>query len=155
MKPLIVLLATFFVTLIITKFTKSKKINLYFAGRLSISALFVFTGLGHFFFPEGMSKMIPEFIPAKIFLVYFTGILEIFFAILLHFKKYTKIIGWLLIVFLILILPANINAAIHNLNYQTGELNGPGLEYLWFRIPLQLFFIAWIYVFTVRKVSKS
>jgi hypothetical protein len=52
-------------------------------------------------------------------------------------------------------LPANIKAAINNINYQTGALNGNGPSYLWFRIPLQLFFIFWVYHFAFLKNSQS
>ncbi len=40
-----------------------------------------------------------------------------------------------------------------NINYQTGELDGNGLDYLWFRIPLQVFFIVWVF-FTAIKSNK-
>ena len=54
-----------------------------------------------------------------------------------------------MIVLLCLMLPANIHAAMRHLNYETGETNGHGPKYLWFRIPLQLFFIAWIGYFAL------
>ena len=41
--------------------------------------------------------------------------------------------------------------SMENINYQTGELDGSGLEYLWFRIPLQLIFIGWVYITTFKK----
>ncbi len=42
-----------------------------------------------------------------------------------------------------MILPANVRSAQRHLNYQTGNYDGPGPRYLWFRVPLQLFFMAW------------
>ena len=90
--------------------------------------------------------MIPDFLPARKLLLYLTGALEVVFALGLLSRKYAKTTGWLLIAFLLLVLPANINAAMQGLNYQTGALDGPGINYLWFRIPLQLFFIVWIYL---------
>jgi hypothetical protein len=44
-----------------------------------------------------------------------------------------------------LILPANIKEAIDHVDYQNATFEGKGLSYLWFRIPLQLLFIAWTY----------
>ena len=58
--------------------------------------------------------------------------------------------AWLLIPFFVLILPVNINAAMKNIDYQKGTPDGKGLNYLWFRVPLQIFFIAWVYFFAVR-----
>jgi uncharacterized membrane protein len=58
--------------------------------------------------------------------------------------------AWLLILFFFLILPANINAAVNKIDYQKGTTDGNGLNYLWFRVPLQVFFIAWVYFFGVR-----
>ncbi len=112
--------------------------------------MLLFTAIGHFAFLEGMSAMVPSFIPFKKEVVLVTGIMEILFAIALWFPQYRKTTGWLLILFLILILPANINAAINEINYQTGQLNGPGINYLWFRIPLQAFFAIWVYIASIR-----
>lgn len=30
-------------------------------------------------------------------------------------------------------------------DYQKGDYSGNGLGYLWFRVPLQVFFLVWIY----------
>jgi hypothetical protein len=46
-------------------------------------------------------------------------------------------------------LPANIYAAMNHIDYETGENNGKGPAYLWFRIVVQLFFIAWIGYFSL------
>ena len=53
--------------------------------------------------------------------------------------------------FFIAIIPANIKASMENINYQTGELDGSGLEYLWFRIPLQVFFIVWVFFSAIKS----
>jgi uncharacterized membrane protein len=52
-----------------------------------------------------------------------------------------------LIVFFVCILPANINAAVMKVNYEKANYEGNDLRYLWFRVPLQLFFIAWVWFF--------
>ena len=120
-----------------------------------MASMFVFTAIGHFLFPEGMAAMIPGFIPFKQFTVIFTGVLEIIFAIGLLAHRDQKTIGSIIVVFFILILPANIYAAMEGVNYQTGTLDGPGLSYLWFRVPLQLFFIVWIYFSCISSRFKS
>jgi len=57
--------------------------------------------------------------------------------------------------FFVLILPANIHAAIHHVNLETATNDGNGLNYLWFRIPLQVFYIAWVYFFAVKNVRLT
>jgi uncharacterized membrane protein len=57
----------------------------------------------------------------------------------------------LLIIFFICILPANINAAIKKIDYEKGTYDGKGINYLWFRVPLQVFFILWVWYFGIYK----
>ncbi|RLK00110.1 DoxX family protein [Tenacibaculum discolor] len=150
MKPLFVLLFVFLISIGIQKLLL-KNINYSLSGRIALCAMLLFTALGHLLFTEGMSKMIPDFIPLKSTVTILTGVLEIVIAIGLLFPNYQKTTGWILIAFLLLMLPANIKASLENLNYQTGTYDGKGLFYLWFRIPLQVFFIAWVYFFTLKK----
>ena len=42
--------------------------------------MLLFTGSSHFFKTHEMVQMMPEFLPYKIQLVYFTGVLELAFA---------------------------------------------------------------------------
>jgi len=94
--------------------------------------------------------MIPEIIPYKELIVYATGFVELSLAIGILIPKYSSLGAWVLIIFFIVILPANIYAAMHNINYQNGTFDGHGLSYLWFRIPLQILFISWTYFSTIR-----
>ncbi|WP_317197662.1 DoxX family protein [Neotamlana laminarinivorans] len=120
------------------------------SGRLAMAIMLVFTAIGHFAFTKGMSMMIPKVIPFKSSFVYLTGIFEILLAIGLLIPKLKTISGWTLIIFLLLLLPANVYAAINHVNYQNGTFNGNGLVYLWFRIPLQILFIIWTYASSIR-----
>ena len=149
MKPLIVLIVSFLVSLFVLRII-NKEYNIALAARISMSIMLVFTALGHFLFSKGMTLMIPDIIPFKLFLVYGTGVLEVLLAIGLHIEKYKDFTAWSIIIFLIMMLPANIKASILELNYQTGEYNGKGLAYLWFRIPLQVLFIVWTYLGAIR-----
>lgn len=103
-----------------------------------------FSSIRHFAFTKGMIMMIPAFIPLKKLLVWLTGFMEIAFGILLLFPNYRVVTSWCLIVFLILLLAANIYAAQQHIDFEKGNHEGKGLPYLWFRVPLQLFFIAWL-----------
>jgi uncharacterized membrane protein len=82
--------------------------------------------------------------------VLLTGVLEILFAIGLAIESTRYFTGIGLIIFYIAILPSNIYAAKHRINYEDLHKPGPGPKYLWFRIPFQLFLIAWVWYFSVR-----
>ena len=149
MKPLIILLSSFLISLIVIKIT-NKEYDYALSGRIAMSVMLVFTAIGHFAFTKGMSMMIPKFIPYKETFVNLTGIFEILLAIGLLIPRFKYISGWTLIIFLLLMLPANIYASINNINYQKGTFDGNGLTYLWFRIPLQFLFIIWSYISAIR-----
>ena len=97
--------------------------------------------------------MMPPLIPYKIEIIYLTGMVEFIFATGLLLPNYQIITAWALIVFFVLVLPANIYAAIKQVDYQKATFHGAGLMHLLFRIPLQILFIVWIYLSAVKKIS--
>jgi uncharacterized membrane protein len=143
MKPLIVLLAVFIISLFTIKII-SHEYDIALAAQIAMSAMLLFTAIAHFAFTKGMAMMIPDIIPFKTAIVYLSGVAEIICAIGLLIPSYRVITAWVLIVLFVLLIPANINAALKRINYQKGTYDGDGPCYLWFRIPLQLFFIGWI-----------
>jgi len=149
MKPLIVLLLAFLISLFLIRMSSGTYYPA-FAGRIALSVMLLFTAIAHFMFPVGMSLMLPAFIPYKTAMVYLTGIIEIAAAIGLFNPALSTAVAWLLILFFILVLPANIYAAIKHIDYQKGTADGNGLTYLWFRIPLQLLFIVWTYLSVIK-----
>jgi uncharacterized membrane protein len=149
MRPLIVLLLTSAMALIAIKIF-SYEYDFALAGRIGMSVMLVFTAIGHFVFSKSMAIMVPAFIPFKTAIVYVTGVLEIVAAICLLIPATQVLTGWFLVLFFVVLLPANINAAIHGIDYQKAGGHGPGLTYLWFRVPLQIFFIAWTYFSAIR-----
>jgi uncharacterized membrane protein len=150
MMPLIVLLAAFFLSLLLLKWIHNQFL-LALAGRIAMSVMLFFTAVGHFVFTEGMALMIPSFVPFKQEMVYFTGVVEIAGAVGLLVPRLSTLTAWLLISFFILVLPANIYAALQHVDYQNATVNGQGPDYLWFRIPLQFLFIIWVYLSVIRK----
>lgn len=149
MKPLFVLICVFVVSLIATKLFK-QNVDYKLSGKIALAAMLFFTALGHFLYTRGMAMMIPDCIPFRIELVYLTGIIEIVAALGIFIPSLRVGIGILLMVFFVLILPANINASINQLNYETGTFDGKGFSYLWFRIPFQGLLILWTYFFVVK-----
>lgn len=152
MKPLIVLLSSFMIAIFVIKII-TKEYDFPLSARIAMALMLCFTAIGHFVFTKGMALMIPNFIPNKEIIVHLTGVFEILLAICLLIPKLKHVSGWVLIIFFLLILPANIYASIHNINYQKGTFDGHGLSYLWFRIPLQILFITWAYFSSIRIIQ--
>ena len=148
MKPLFVLLITFIISLLVI-YLGTGLMAFSISGKVAMSVMLLFTAYGHFVFSKGMTLMIPDFIPYKLHVVYLTGIIEIGAATGLLIPDIERLVSWLLILFFIVIIPANIKAAVNHIDYQKGNFEGRGPAYLWFRIPLQLFFISWVYFFGI------
>jgi len=144
MKPLFVLLGSFIVTFLILRWLNGRW-DYRLAARIAMAVMLFFTAMGHFVFTRGMVMMVPAFVPFKRGMVYFTGIAEIAGGVVLLLNHWYGIAALLLILLFMLMLPANVYAAFHRVNYEKGTLDGKGPAYLWFRVPLQAFFIAWIY----------
>ena len=153
MKPLIVLLSVFATSLVVSRLWKGRY-EVAFSAILSMSVMLLFTAIAHFAFTKGMEKMLPSFIPFKTEVVYLTGIIEVAAAIGLLFPSFRVVTAWMLIAFFFLILPANIYAAVKNIDYQNATYTGNGINYLWFRVPLQLLFIVWTYFFAIKHFGE-
>ena len=150
MKPLIVLISVFILALLVNKYY-SNNYNPALSGRIALSVMLLFTASAHFAFSKGMVMMLPDFVPNKLAIVYFTGVIEILAAIGLLIPHFRVATGWLLIVFFVLIIPANVYAAIKQVNYQKTNFDGNGMNYLWFRVPLQILFIGWTYLSAIGR----
>lgn len=149
MAPLLVLLASFAIALFAIKIFR-KDYDIVLSARIAMSVMLLFTSTGHFAYTHGMTMIMPDFIPYKTQIVYFTGVIEILAAIGIQIKKLRVLTAWLLILFFVVLLPANINAAIRHVNFQKGTFEGKGINYLWFRVPLQILFIIWTYISCIK-----
>jgi uncharacterized membrane protein len=152
MLVLIVLIVTFLASLGITWAGWGEPAYIL-SGNIAMCVMLQFTALGHFKFQEGMKMMIPPFVPFKKELVFLSGLMEIAAGIALLFPAMRYATSIFLILFFIVLLPANIYAANHRLNYQNGTNDGKGPAYLWFRIPMQVFLIAWVWYFAVQSAA--
>ncbi len=147
MAPLLVLIGTFLVVFAVNKFLLGTRLSTSLVGRVSLSAMLMLTGIAHFTSTDLMVEMMPEAIPFKREMVYFTGLCELAAAVGLLWPPTSRLAAILLIVFFIAILPANIAGSLKQVNLGGMEY---GAVYLWFRIPLQIFLIAWTYYFGLR-----
>lgn len=117
--------------------------NLYKISLYSMSVLYMFAGLNHFWHTEFYMRIMPPYIPMHLELVYLSGIFEVLFGFLLLFSKTRKLAAWGIVLLLIAVFPAN-------LYHLTSGGAGMGIPNwaLVLRLPLQLVLICWAYSFT-------
>ncbi|WP_435893299.1 DoxX family protein [Oceaniferula spumae] len=112
--------------------------------------LFIAAGIMHFASPTGYVAIVPDYLPAPLLLVHLSGAAEILGGIAILIPRLRKFAGWGLILLLLAVFPANIDA------YQHGMIiNGkPVPEWLLLlRLPLQAVFIFWVYTTCCRSSS--
>jgi uncharacterized membrane protein len=150
MKPLIVLASVFGITMLFT-YAFQQREDLFFSGRLALCVMLLFTSLAHFVFIKGMILMVPPFIPNAIkkMIVIITGLIEIAGAAGIMIAETRVAAGYLLVIFLVAMLPANVYATQRRVNMEEGDFSGPGMYYLIFRLPMQVFLIFWTFYFTI------
>src|SRR5262245_52720696 len=121
-------------------------------GRIGVALVFGFTSAGHFIKTSAMTQMLPNWLPARVPLVYITGVFELLAAVAILISSLSRPTGIVLCIFLLLILPSNVYAAFQRVDFG-GHAAGP--VYLVVRVPLQLFLIGWIYWFAVRSQGNA
>ncbi len=114
------------------KTTDSRPPNLL--ARLAMGSLLNVVGTAHFVSPAKFDALIPEELPAPRFWTYASGVTEVGLGSALLLRP-TRPVGWLVVVLLLAIFPANINQAVRQV-----EIPGtptPPRWALWARLPLQ------------------
>lgn len=146
MVVLIVLLSTFVVIWGALAITQQSH-PVATAGCMAFAALFFFTGISHFTLADGMVQMLPAWLPGRYAIIYVTGVLEILLGLGMVWRSTRRLAGKLTLLFLICVFPSNVYAALNAVEFG-GNVNGP--RYLFFRIPLQLFLLGWVWLMVVR-----
>ncbi|WP_020207493.1 DoxX family protein [Gilvimarinus chinensis] len=113
---------------------------------------FLFFFVGHFFQTEGMVEMLPPWVPLRLALVYFTGLIELLIGIALFIPRYQPLAAKLAILVFVIFFPANIYAASNSIGLG-GHQWGP--VYLLVRGPLQIILIVWSYFLCLKDRNKS
>ncbi|WP_237064364.1 MULTISPECIES: DoxX family protein [Microbulbifer] len=117
-----------------------------------LGVAFIFFFIGHLVKAEGMVEMLPPWVPFRLALVYFTGLIELFIGVALFIPRYQPFAAKLAIVVFVVFFPANIYSALNGIGLG-GHQWGP--VYLLIRGPLQLILIAWAYFLCVKGHNKS
>ena len=73
-----------------------------------MSIMYIFIGIRHFTDPQYFLDIVPPQLPSKLFLVYFTGLIEVVGGAAILTPKTRKVGAYLLIFLLLSVFPANI-----------------------------------------------
>ena len=116
------------------------------AARWALAVMFAFTATAHFNkMKHDLAQMIPSYFPAPLLLVYITGIFELLGAAGLLVSTVKVLAANCLIVLLIGMFLANVNAAKKGVT-----LRGKPATPLWLRTPMQVFFVVLLWCSTRR-----
>lgn len=113
--------------------------------RLILAVCIFVAGVAHFVVADPFIKIVPPALPHARFLVYYSGVIEIFLAIALLIPSWSRPAAWGLVGLFIAVYPANINMAVNHIKLAGIPSNN------WFqaiRLPFQAVLIAWAWWYT-------
>jgi uncharacterized membrane protein len=111
------------------------------SARYALATMFLFTGTAHFNqMRRDMARMIPAYFPQPMLIVYITGVCEFLGAVGLLIPPLRLLAGLCLILLLVVMFTANVNAALKGVT-----LRGKPVTALWLRTPMQILFIGLIW----------
>ncbi len=148
MAPLVVWLLAFLGLSVAARF--GLKTSLPRSTRLALALTLLFTTVSHFTMTASLATMLPPEVPEPELIVQASGLFELWLAlalVLVPQHRRERALGWLTLGFLLAIFPANVYAAV----FGTGPAEQFGVSYLWFRAPLQVFFMAASWYATLSK----
>lgn len=123
--------------------------KLKLASLVLLAVFMMAAGILHFVNPNFYLKIMPDYLPWHLELVYLSGVAEFVLGAALLVPRLRRTAAWGVIALLIAVFPANIFA------YQHQELlPAPPLVHL-LRLPLQLVFILWAYWHTRPDVANE
>lgn len=104
---------------------------------------YVIAGINHFLYPDFYKKMIQNFLPFPLAIVYLSGLVEIILGLGVCIPETRSVSAIGIVLLLIAIFPANINMALHPQDWKYSPLA------LYIRLPLQLVLIYWAWILTL------
>jgi len=113
--------------------------------RVPLAGLMCTAGVMHFVQPAPFVRIVPDYLPSPLALVYVSGFFEILGGAGLLIPRVSRAAAWGLIALYVAVFPANINMALHDIPF--GDMP-PSPLLLWGRLPLQLVLIAWAWTYT-------
>ena len=95
-------------------------------------------GVNHFVMQDFFVKMMPDYLPAHVFLVQLSGVIEVLLGVGMLVPRTRRLAAWGYLALLVAVFPANLEMALHPQDWP--ELSPAGL---WVRLPFQLVFAGW------------
>ncbi len=121
------------------------------AGRGALAIMSLFTGTSHFTSMKyDFAAMIPDPLPDGLWVIYLTGVFEIAGAIGLLIPQTRRLAGICLVLLLVAMFSANVNAALNGI-----PLGGQDPTPLWLRTPMQILYIVMVWWTSVKAPAKE
>lgn len=112
-----------------------------------LGAFFVAARVLHFLKLPMYARIVPPWLPAHILLVQISGVCEVLGGVGVWLPAARRVAGIGLIGLLFAVFPANVFMATHSAAFS--DLATPLA--LWFRLPLQIFAIGWVWWLCLRR----
>lgn len=124
------------------------------ASRLTLGALMLFAGVTHFTTPKFYLALMPSWIPAHLFMVYASGVVEALCGLLLALPlpEARNLGGWLTFLLLVAVYPANINACFDE---RIRKATGQSFKVSLGRLPIQFLWLFQAWMLTTRSLSDT
>jgi uncharacterized membrane protein len=118
---------------------RAKRPLLYLMG-----PLYVVAGVGHFVVPELYVQIVPPILPARLALVYLSGVAEIAVGVGVLLPRTRRLAAWATVALLVAVFPANVYMATSGVVVAGLPGGGdPSALVRWGRLPLQAVLILW------------
>jgi len=115
--------------------------DLYTDGLYLMSSFYVFAGLMHFLNPKFFLKIMPPYIPQPELVNHIVGVIEFGLGVMLFFPQTRSLAAWGVIALLVAVFPANWY------HHQKAKATGKLVTATLIRLPFQLVFIYWAYLY--------
>lgn len=107
--------------------------------RLALAGGMVVAGIAHLVSPAPYVNHLPPWVPQRELIVYVSGVMEISLGLALAvLRAERKMVGRLLVAFLVLVFPANVYVAVADVQAE----GVPSGAWAWIRLPLQALLVA-------------
>lgn len=113
--------------------------------QLVFAIAMVAIGALHFTNPEPFVRIVPDYLPYHLGLVYLSGFVEVLGGVGLLIPQISHVAAWTLAILFIAVFPANLYQAIDNIPVAALPHDPP---LIWLRFPFQAFLVALAWWFT-------
>ena len=114
-----------------------------------MGAVYILAGINHFWNTSFYTKLIADFLPYSLALVYISGVAEILCGFGLMIPSTRKAAAWGTVALLVAVSPTHIYMAMHPDGW------GVSPVFLYARLPLQLLLIWWAWVYTKDEENSN